>query len=352
MTIRLNSLIHSLIIVCYILKRFNFQSVYPQNSCGKPQVEPNINGSALNRIINGVDAVPNSWPWTVSLRLASKYTSHYCAGTLIYENVVLTAAHCVNTLDAFEILVFAGINNINTELGASNAYFVSHRYFHESYNAQLIQNDIAILVLVKNVSISREIQLACLPASSTDSTYAINKTLALIGWGSTNDRTVVLSPTLKETTMKVINGETVCNVPGISDQYDPSKVYCAIDRNYFRTGLCKGDSGGPLVMFDNSSWFVYGVASYVIKNSAKDKICIKTEPSYFTQVPVYLKWIEYGINFTKSGQVQPKNSNSANKANYSHILNIFVFINIFEKEFKTVALVLIELVLIFDLNCS
>lgn len=311
------------IVIYSLLNGYSSDSIYSQSSCGQTEIEPSINGSALNRIINGVDSVANSWPWIVSLRRSSKISSHYCAGSLIYENVVLTAAHCVDTFDANEIVIYAGINDINTDNSNANLYGVSHRYFHESYNAQLIINDIAILVLSRNVTLSRDIQLACLPHSTSDATFAINKTVAILGWGSTNDQYTVLSPTLKETTLKVINGESVCNIPNFANQYDPSKVYCAIDKNFFRTGLCKGDSGGPLLLYNSSSWFVYGISSYVIKNSAKNKICSKTEPSFYTQVPIYLNWIEYGINYTKSGEVQPKNS--ARRLSYSYGLMIFIF---------------------------
>ncbi|CAG9841118.1 unnamed protein product [Diabrotica balteata] len=48
------------------------------------------------RIFGGYEAKIEDHPWIVELRLLSK---HYCGGTLLNEDTVLTAAHC---LDSYE----------------------------------------------------------------------------------------------------------------------------------------------------------------------------------------------------------------------------------------------------------
>ncbi|XP_015671362.1 chymotrypsinogen B-like [Protobothrops mucrosquamatus] len=58
--------------------------------CGVPAIAPSI--TAYARIVNGEDAVPGSWPWQVSLQ--DKTGFHFCGGSLINENWVVTAAHC------------------------------------------------------------------------------------------------------------------------------------------------------------------------------------------------------------------------------------------------------------------
>ena len=58
------------------------------------------------RVVNGEDAEPNSWPWQISLHY--RHYGHICGGSLIDDEWVLTAAHCVifdPTPDSFEVVV-------------------------------------------------------------------------------------------------------------------------------------------------------------------------------------------------------------------------------------------------------
>lgn len=51
--------------------------------CGKPQ--------QLNRVVGGEDSTDAQWPWIVSIL---KNGSHHCAGSLLTNRWVVTAAHC------------------------------------------------------------------------------------------------------------------------------------------------------------------------------------------------------------------------------------------------------------------
>ena len=55
--------------------------------CGIPAIPP----SASVRVVGGVEAMPHSWPWQVSLQIGG---GHFCGGSIINEQWVVSAAHC------------------------------------------------------------------------------------------------------------------------------------------------------------------------------------------------------------------------------------------------------------------
>uniref|UniRef100_A0A3Q3J335 Peptidase S1 domain-containing protein n=1 Tax=Monopterus albus TaxID=43700 RepID=A0A3Q3J335_MONAL len=70
-----------IVLMCVVLTG---QVVYALSDCG---VAP------LNtRIVGGVNVKAGSWPWQVSVHISR---SHVCGGTLISDQWVLTAAHCI-----------------------------------------------------------------------------------------------------------------------------------------------------------------------------------------------------------------------------------------------------------------
>ena len=50
---------------------------------------------ASSRVVNGVTAKKNNWPWMVHLKMSGLTGSSTCGGTLIHPQYVLTAAHCL-----------------------------------------------------------------------------------------------------------------------------------------------------------------------------------------------------------------------------------------------------------------
>lgn len=61
--------------------------------CGRPN--PHLNP----RIVGGADASEGAWPWMVSLHNTT-YQQHFCGGSLISSEWVVTAAHCVFGLES------------------------------------------------------------------------------------------------------------------------------------------------------------------------------------------------------------------------------------------------------------
>ena len=109
---------------------------------------------------------------------------HFCGGTLINSQYVVTAAHCVVDMVASEMLVMVGTNSQNTALQLnSNAFFVSDIVYHMNYFDSNFTSgyDIAIIKLENPVTFSTTVSPICLPLAS-DSTTVYYKILTVTGW--------------------------------------------------------------------------------------------------------------------------------------------------------------------------
>lgn len=69
--------------------------------CGQPIIQPQL--ESRTRVVNGQNAKPHSWPWTVWVTWRDRSGMGFtCGGTLIGQaqtpgqsDIVITAAHCV-----------------------------------------------------------------------------------------------------------------------------------------------------------------------------------------------------------------------------------------------------------------
>ncbi|CAF1388867.1 unnamed protein product, partial [Didymodactylos carnosus] len=176
-----------------------------RGTCGRQQIQP-----YRQRIVGGIDAVPNSWPWLVSLQLMG---SHQCGGSLIDNRHVLTAAHCLNQNLIGQYSVVVGMHNrLNLNTGYTQRIPIQRIFKHEQYNPGREDNDIAILRLSVPVTLNQYTSIVCLPGPDPP----VNANVIIAGWGLTSERGR-LSDNLRQATVQVME-------PRCSQVYAPFTV--------------------------------------------------------------------------------------------------------------------------------
>lgn len=73
--------------------KIGFKTIKLDGSCGFRPGESD--GFMSSGIIGGVDAAPNSWPWQALIYVELENTIRRCGGTVLSDEYILTAAHCV-----------------------------------------------------------------------------------------------------------------------------------------------------------------------------------------------------------------------------------------------------------------
>ncbi|XP_036104906.1 plasminogen [Molossus molossus] len=246
------------------------QCVSSSFDCGKPKVEPK---KCPGRVVGGCVAKAHSWPWQVSLR--TRMRMHFCGGTLIAPEWVLTAAHCLERSSR--------PSSYKVILGA-------HRERNLEPDIQEIEvakilleptrEDIALLKLSSPAIITDKVIPACLPSPN----YVVaDRTVCYItGWGETQG--TFGAGLLKEAQLPVIENKVCNRFEYLNGRVKPTELCAGL-----LTGgadSCQGDSGGPLVCFEKDKYILQGVTSWGLGCARPNK------PGVYVRVSKFVSWIE------------------------------------------------------------
>ncbi|KAF4071076.1 hypothetical protein AMELA_G00280820 [Ameiurus melas] len=238
--------------------------------CGQPTVKPR---RCFGRIVGGCVSKPYSWPWQISLRTSTDI--HFCGGTLIDAQWVLTAAHCLERSprpSAYK--VYLGIHTERANEPSKQVRKV------EKIVKDPAGRDIALLKLETPAIINDKVSTVCLPEK--DYIVPSGTECYVTGWGETQDTGG--EGILKETGFPVIENK-VCNRPAYLNNRVKDHEMCAgnIEGG---TDSCQGDSGGPLVCFGQNTFILQGVTSWGLGCANAMK------PGVYARVSKFTDWIE------------------------------------------------------------
>lgn len=249
--------------------------------CGTvPRNQPSIQ---TRMIVGGSEAQPDTWPWQVAVLNSKKQL--ICGGTIISNEFILTAAHCVTS----KLMIVAGEYNLADKDSEDRQERIVSRVFkHPQYNKKNVDNDIALLKLERPLDLSRTVWPACLPDQGEELDPETNATI--LGWGATRylrqadgKPQVERDDMLREARVPVVDFEDCKRSYG--DFLKTHHVVCAGYKEG-QIDSCAGDSGGPLLVERETRWYVYGVTSFGDECGKEGKYGIYSKTSN------YINWIK------------------------------------------------------------
>jgi len=300
------------------LEKFDdFQDVFEKLTYKdyRPCGEGHIKMRTMGRILGGTEVKESSWPWMVAIyRLEGETYKSMCGGSFIREDMILTAAHCLEDFSGGrrkprrhenQYRIISGVTKIKRTLAEPlnfdwveklglklKAIHAHPNYTFGEYNHYDYDNDIALLQLQEPVMWSPRVKPICLPRPENflrDYNTKLNRPYGYVsGWGYTSKGNLTLPEKLRIVALGVNNNKT-CEDP----EFEEKLMFCAGDGDG-KTGACGGDGGGPFAIplrtgedKIKSRYYIMGIVSWAPGLCGNSGFY-----EYYTRVTNYLNWIE------------------------------------------------------------
>ncbi|XP_053381306.1 trypsin-1-like [Mercenaria mercenaria] len=241
------------------------------------------------------------YPWQVGIQRRKGKLIHWCGGTLINSQWILSAAHCYKDLTKRQDGRNRKVNyeDFRVHIGDHDLkkpdeyekifhieYLVKHWNYSDTDRTHPI-HDVALLKINSSVVFNGYVQPACLPGENDPLNYGMKCEVS--GWGERNESGGI-SDKLMAAEVPIVDKK---KCKEFLERYpiDSQGMFCAGEINI---DACQGDSGGPLVCDMNDKNTVIGITSW------GDGCGKPNAPGVYTNVAAYVSWIKEQISLHES----------------------------------------------------
>ncbi|XP_053668470.1 uncharacterized protein LOC128718879 [Anopheles marshallii] len=211
-----------------------------------------------------------------------------CGGSLIWNNFVITAAHCTANDENIppDVVRFGDLNIHSADDDTyAQQLTIMNIFRHPKYQFSARYYDIALLQLEHNITVHETVAPACLWLDQE----VRFKELESAGWGQTGFGESQ-TPILLKVTLKPISNEncsehyTPTTIRGLRNGLDLHHI-CAGDE---KMDTCLGDSGGPLHIRLQHN---FKVTPFLVGLTSFGRPCGQSHPGVYTRIAPFRAWI-------------------------------------------------------------